>query len=62
MSIKCRLCKGTGENRTGITMQVNDDICPRCGGYGTVPEGCSNQKKINDSDRGYIRNNGGEPE
>lgn len=30
----CRLCKGTGDNLSGIVMAVNTHICPRCGGYG----------------------------
>ena len=58
--MKCRLCRGSGENHTGITMRVNNDICPRCGGYGTVSKGCSNLKKFDDEDKGFIRNNGGE--
>lgn len=30
----CRLCKGTGDNLSGIMMAMNNHICPRCGGYG----------------------------
>ena len=33
---KCKLCKGTGDNQTGVTMKVNNHICPRCGGYGNL--------------------------
>lgn len=57
---KCRLCKGSGENRTGTEMPVNNDICPRCGGYGTVPNGDGNERTLTEDDRGYIRSNGGD--
>lgn len=58
MSVKCKLCKGTGDNHTGIEMRVNTNICPRCGGYGTVPNKDGNLKTLTDEDRGYIANNG----
>ena len=57
---KCNLCNGTGDNQTGVTMRVNNDICPRCGGYGTVPISAGNVKTLTDQDRGYIANNGGQ--
>lgn len=55
---KCKLCRGTGDNKSGVTMRVNNHICPRCGGYGTVPEGSDNQPTLTDEDNGYIDNNG----
>ncbi len=56
---KCKLCKGSGDNTTGIQMRVNTNICPRCGGYGTVPNGCTtNVKKITAQDNKYIDGNG----
>lgn len=55
---RCKLCRGSGENRTGRVMRVNNHICPRCGGYGTVPRGCANGKHIDQDDLGYMRNNG----
>ncbi len=58
MSVKCKLCRGTGDNCTGIEMRVNTDICPRCGGYGTVPNKDGNLNALTDEDRGYITNNG----
>jgi len=58
MSIKCKLCRGTGDNESGVTMKVNNHICPRCGGYGTVPEGSDNQKTLTTQDNEYIDCNG----
>ena len=60
---KCKLCRGTGDNETGINMKVNNHICPRCGGYGTVPESSDtydngNVKTLTAKDNGYIDNNG----
>ncbi len=60
MSVKCRLCRGTGDNETGITMKVNNNLCPRCGGYGTIPDGCSdgNERSLTEQDNQYIDGNG----
>jgi len=58
MADHCRLCSGSGDNRTGIKMRVNDDICPRCGGYGTVPGGSKNARDLTQEDHGYIDCNG----
>ena len=58
MSVKCKLCKGTGANRTGIKMLVNNTICPRCGGYGTTPSAEGNLPKLTARDHGYIDSNG----
>jgi hypothetical protein len=63
--IPCNLCLGSGNNTTGVVMRVNNDICPRCGGYGTVPGpsddyDANNPTAITDDDRGYMRNNGAE--
>ena len=60
---KCKLCRGTGDNETGVTMRVNNSICPRCGGYGVIPASTDtydsdNQKTLTDRDNGYIDNNG----
>lgn len=55
---KCKLCHGSGENRSGYRLAVNDDICTRCGGYGTVPSDDGNEKFVTESDIGYMRNNG----
>ena len=61
---KCNLCSGTGENKTGITMKVNNDLCPRCGGYGTVPFSSNlsakfaNSRSLTDQDNEYIDCNG----
>lgn len=55
---KCKLCCGTGDNTTGITMRVNNHICPRCGGYGTVPSNDGNVKTITAEDNEYIDCNG----
>jgi DnaJ-class molecular chaperone len=58
MSVKCKLCRGSGENRTGIDMRVNNDICPRCGGYGTVPDKSGNSRTLTTQDQIYIDCNG----
>jgi len=58
MSVKCKLCAGSGENRTGIKMRVNTDICPRCGGYGTVPNEAGNKRDLTAADENYIECNG----
>jgi DnaJ-class molecular chaperone len=55
--MKCKLCKGTGKNTTGERMNVNNKICPRCGGYGTVPDGTDNPKSLTEEDREYINCN-----
>jgi hypothetical protein len=49
----CALCAGTGENRTGFTMRVNNHICPRCGGYGSIPGGIDNEAKVGPRDVRY---------
>ena len=56
--VKCQLCRGSGENRTGIRMRVNTDICPRCGGYGLVSGGTGNRKSLTAQDQEYIDCNG----
>jgi len=56
--MKCKLCCGTGDNRTGVQMKVNNDICPRCGGYGTVPNNDGNERTITAQDNEYIDCNG----
>ena len=56
--MKCRLCKGSGDNKSGIKMSVNNHICPRCGGYGTIPDGCENPESLTDSDNIVIECNG----
>ena len=58
MSAKCKLCQGTRENKTGIEMKVNNDICQRCGSYGTVPNNDNNSESLTEEDHGYIDNNG----
>lgn len=55
---KCNLCRGSGDNRSGYRLTVNDCVCPRCGGYGTVPSDEGNEKVVTESDIGYMRNNG----
>ena len=55
---KSKLCRGTGDNRTGVCMKVNNDICPRCGGYGTVPDSTDNLKSLTDQDNEFIDCNG----
>ncbi len=57
-SVKCRLCCGSGNNTTGVEMRVNNNLCPRCGGYGTIPAGGSNPAHLDPEDNGYIDNNG----
>ena len=52
--MKCGLCAGLGENLTGIDMEVNNHICPRCGGYGTVPNDTHNPDGLTDSDNEFI--------
>ncbi len=59
----CNLCLGDGQNHTHHVMRVNNDICPRCGGYGTVPDSsptydANNPSAITDEDLGYMRSNG----
>ena len=57
--VKCLLCNGSGKNRSGILMRVNNDICPRCGGYGTVPEKeGTNPAFLTFQDQAYCANNG----
>jgi hypothetical protein len=58
MAEKCRLCRGSGENRSGVSMNINDHICPRCGGYGTVPSSDGNTKGLTAQDMVYILSNG----
>lgn len=55
---KCRLCRGSGDNRSGFMMRVNNHICPRCGGYGIVPSHDGNRGSVTAQDMEYIRNNG----
>ena len=57
-SKKCKLCGGSGDNTTGIEMRVNNHICPRCGGYGTIPGGSDNSRTLTAEDNGYIDCNG----
>lgn len=57
--MKCLLCGGSGENRSGIRMITNNHICPRCGGYGTVPDGTKNNScRLTSEDREYAARNG----
>jgi DnaJ-class molecular chaperone len=63
MSVTCNLCCGDGLNHSGVVMRINNEWCPRCGGYGTVPASsdtydANNPSAITDEDRGYMRNNG----
>lgn len=60
MTEKCMLCKGSGENRTEIEMKVNNELCPRCGGYGTVPNQDDNTRQVNEQDMEYIKCNHGQ--
>jgi DnaJ-class molecular chaperone len=57
-SCRCRLCAGTGDNRSGLVMRVNNHICPRCGGYGQVPPSGDNPKVLTEQDRAYAAGNG----
>ncbi len=58
MNEKCNLCSGTGVNKTGVTMRVNNALCPRCGGYGVIPDSADNPAHLTAEDNGYIDNNG----
>ncbi len=58
MAVKCKLCQGTGDNCTGIAMKVNNHICPRCGGYGTVPDTHGNKSDLTAADENFIDSNG----
>ena len=55
---KCALCSGSGENRTGVKLRANNDLCPRCGGCGGVPRGGENPPTVTDQDREYMSRNG----
>lgn len=54
----CALCEGSGENISGIVMRVNNHVCPRCGGYGTIPSECFNPDRLTEKDRDYAESNG----
>lgn len=54
----CCLCLGTGLNKSGIVMRVNNHICPRCGGYGTVPFPSENPDGLSRWDWHYAELNG----
>lgn len=43
----CALCKGTGLNTTGTMINgTPEPVCVRCGGYGTIPNGCDNPNHV----------------
>lgn len=54
----CQLCFGSGQNRSGLVMPANNHICPRCGGYGSVPDTSPNPEGLTGQDREYARRNG----
>ena len=58
MSTLCQLCAGDGKNHTGRVMRVNNEWCPRCGGYGTVPDDYGNVAAVTEEDLRYMRCNG----
>lgn len=51
---ECLLCKGTGENRIGIKLSVNNHICIRCGGYGSIPKSCPNPNILTEKEKSQI--------
>lgn len=61
MTSECKLCGGSGENRTRERMKVNNHICPRCGGYGRVPKNSVNPPFLTEEDYGYMLKNGWQP-
>ena len=57
--ITCQLCNGSGANKSGLVMRVNNNLCPRCGGYGTLSTGGTlNSRSVNFMDLDYARSNG----
>lgn len=56
--VKCKLCRGTGKNLSGLQMKVNNTLCPRCSGNGIIPESAANSNKATTQDRLYAQLNG----
>src|SRR5690606_27029150 len=57
----CRMFNGTGENRRGVDMEVNNHICPRCGGYGHLSAESENAPSGTNPDVEFARSNGLRP-
>jgi len=55
--VRCALCDGTGDNKTGIVLQVNNHLCPRCGGYGSLDGDYNNPEVLTAQDREYCAHN-----